>query len=403
MAGCGTTEVVSIAASNPSAAVMGVDISRASLKIAERMAGDLGLRNLELRQEDILTFPGHDGEFDLIDCYGVLHHTADPLLGFRNLARALAPDGLMSVMVYSQRVRREIGEFQQVFRMLNRVREVRGGDSSLPARLQFAEGVARAMTGAASRVTAVGRMALDLLQDSRTQFADAYIQPQEVRYTLNEVLALVTGAGLHLVNFVHEREWDPGAYLDDQDLLARARTLPREDIWRFCDVAGSPFYHFLCTHPTAAPHPPRPCLTDDALVMAIVPRPCAVHSFPLRNNRVDGPAVREPREGYTYVRRDGDRIRFRGTFGELDAPPIALEYIRLADGRRTVQEIAAAAAFHQGALTPPSRADVAAAFRALFGMSLFLTPDATQCQGCPLRSVVGDKSSAISAVACRTT
>lgn len=394
VAGCGTTHAVSIAASNPTAAVLGVDISRASLRIAEGMGRDLGLRNLELRQEDILGLSGHDGEFDLIDCYGVLHHTADPLLGLRTLARALAPDGLMSVMLYSQRVRHEIGEFQQVFRMLDRVRERRGGDSSLGARMAFAHRLGEVLAASDCRLTGAGQKASAAFREDRTRFADTYLQPREVRYTLDDVLGLVGRAGLHLVNFVHEREWDPGAYLDDQDILARLRTLSREDLWRFCDVVGSPFYHFLCGRPTASPAPPRPCLADDALVLAIVPRPCAVQGYPLRNNRVEGPAFREPREGCTFVRR-GDCIRFRGTLGELDVPIIALEYIRLADGKRTVREIVTEAVFHHGAITPPSQAEAAAGFRALFGMTPFLTPDAAHCHGCPLRNGSLDRLAAM--------
>jgi hypothetical protein len=118
-------------------------------------------------------------------------------------------------------------------------------------------------------------------------------------------------------------------------------------------------------------------------MQGIVPRPCVVHSYPLQNNRVDGPALREPREGRTFARR-GNRIRFRGSLGELDAPPIVLDYIRLADGKRTLREIAAIAA-RLASLGPPNPAELAAAFRAIFGMIPFLAPDAAQCRRCPAR------------------
>ena len=383
VAGCGTTHAVGIAASNPGAAVVGIDISQESLRIAKRMAEGLRLTNLQLRQEDILAFSGHDGKFDFIDCYGVLHHTAEPLQGLRNLARALAQDGLMSIMVYSQRVRYEIGEFQQVFRMRNRVREGRGGNGSTGSRMAFAHRLAQVLAAADTRLTMEAQKAAALFQEDRTQFADTYVQPQELRYTLADVLGLVKGASLDLVNFVHEREWDPAAYLDDLALLTRLQSLTREDRWRFCDAAGSPFYHFVCAHPAAAPPRHRPCLADDGLMLDIVPHPCTVHSYPLKNNRVDGPALREPREGRTFARR-GNRVRFRGSLGELDAPPIVLEYIRLAGGKRTAREIAAAAA-RRASAGSPDPAEVAAAFRALFGMIPFLAPDAAHCRRCPGR------------------
>ncbi len=383
VAGCGTSEVVSLAAGNPSAAVLGLDLSAASLRIAGRMARDLGLRNLELRQADLLQLSGYDGAFDLISCYGVLHHTADPLRGLRRLARALAPGGLLSLMVYSQRVRHEIGEIQRAFALLNGVRERRGGDSSPGARLALARRLVAALAASGSRLAAAARAAVGLAEHDPTQFADAYIQPREVRYTLDEVLALVREAGLALANFAREGEWDPGAYLDDPALVARLRALPRAERWRFCDLAGSPFYHVVCTHP-GAPVPPRPCLQDDALALALVPRPCAVHSYPLRHGRVAGPRLPEPREGRTFTRGPGGRVRFRGSLGELDSPAVALEYVRLADGRRTAWEIADLAARQAGLPAAPP-AEVAAVFRSLFGMTTLLAPDAGQCRGCPLR------------------
>jgi hypothetical protein len=246
--------------------------------------------------------------------------------------------------------------------------------------MAFAHRLVQVLVAADTRLTREAQKAAALFQEDRTQFADTYVQPQELRYTLGEVLGLVKDASLDLVNFVHEREWDPAAYLDDPALVTRLQGLTREDRWRFCDATGSPFYHFLCVHPAAAPARPRPCLTDDGLMLDIVPHPCAVHSYPLQNNRVDGPALREPREGRTFARR-GNRVRFRGSLGELEAPPIVLEYMRLADGKRTVREIAAASARH-AAIASPDPTEVAAAFRALFGMIPFLVPDTTHCRLC---------------------
>ncbi|HYL81002.1 MAG TPA: hypothetical protein VEU07_09325, partial [Candidatus Acidoferrum sp.] len=134
------------------------------------------------------------------------------------------------------------------------------------------------------------------------------------------------------------------------------------------------------------PAPARPCRTDDALIMAIVPHACGLHAYPLRNNRVAGSAEQEPKEGSTFVRSPGDRIRFKGTLGEAVAPARALEYIRLADGKRSVREIAALAALQQGLDPTVDEADVAAVFRGLFGMTSLLVPDVARCDGCPLRA-----------------
>ena len=135
--------------------------------------------------------------------------------------------------------------------------------------MAFAHRLAQVLAAADTRLKVAAQKAVALFREDRTQFADTYVQPRELRYTLAEVLGLVKGASLDLVNFVHEREWDPAAYLDDPALLTRLQSLTREDRWRFCDATGSPFYHFLCAHPAAASPRPRPCLADDGLMLDI--------------------------------------------------------------------------------------------------------------------------------------
>ncbi len=47
------------------------------------------------------------GEFDLIYCQEVLHHTADPAAAFRNLVGRLRPGGELAIYVYRSRRRFE--------------------------------------------------------------------------------------------------------------------------------------------------------------------------------------------------------------------------------------------------------------------------------------------------------
>jgi len=81
------------------ARVMAVDISAQSIAIAELRAG-LEDTDIYFKQGDIESAWCPDNEFDLIWCWGVLHHTPRPDLALANMRRWLRPDGIVRAMVY---------------------------------------------------------------------------------------------------------------------------------------------------------------------------------------------------------------------------------------------------------------------------------------------------------------
>ncbi|MDA8230901.1 MAG: methyltransferase domain-containing protein [Magnetospirillum sp.] len=110
IAGCGTGKQAVTAgfAYGARARILAIDLSRASLAYAARMARHYGLANLRFAQADILGLEGLERSFDVIECVGVLHHMADPLEGWRVLASRLKPGGLMRIGLYSERARQPI-------------------------------------------------------------------------------------------------------------------------------------------------------------------------------------------------------------------------------------------------------------------------------------------------------
>lgn len=110
VAGCGTgQEPIRLALGSPQSHVVGVDLSRASLGYAARMAGHLGVQNLELVQGDLVSVAAL-GRFDVIVCNGVLHHMEDPFAGLAALLAVLEPAGVMKVGLYSEAARQAIVE-----------------------------------------------------------------------------------------------------------------------------------------------------------------------------------------------------------------------------------------------------------------------------------------------------
>lgn len=112
VAGCGTgRHAIGTAACYPNAHVTAIDLSRASLAYAQRKATESGLGNrLRFIHADILEMKDWDGEFDIIESSGVLHHMNDPFKGWQTLNNLLIPGGYFKVGLYSELAREQIVE-----------------------------------------------------------------------------------------------------------------------------------------------------------------------------------------------------------------------------------------------------------------------------------------------------
>jgi SAM-dependent methyltransferase len=109
VAGCGTGEhSTDIARNFPGSKVLAIDISRTSLAYARRKTRELGIRNLDYAQADILKLGSLDRRFDLIESVGVLHHMSDPETGWSGLIPLLRPGGVMRIALYSEIGRRPL-------------------------------------------------------------------------------------------------------------------------------------------------------------------------------------------------------------------------------------------------------------------------------------------------------
>jgi tetratricopeptide (TPR) repeat protein len=106
VAGCGTgQEPIELARQIAGARILAVDLSLASLAYAQRKTSELNLSNVEYAQADINLLGALDRRFDFIESFGVLHHLADPVAGWRTLLSLLRPGGRMAVGLYSEQAR----------------------------------------------------------------------------------------------------------------------------------------------------------------------------------------------------------------------------------------------------------------------------------------------------------
>ena len=88
--------------------MLAIDLSLSSLSYAKRKTRELGLKNLEYAQADILKLQSISRNFDVIEAVGVLHHLAEPMAAWRILLSILRPGGFMRIGLYSKLARQDI-------------------------------------------------------------------------------------------------------------------------------------------------------------------------------------------------------------------------------------------------------------------------------------------------------
>jgi SAM-dependent methyltransferase len=96
--GCGGGDVtIALARLAPDGRVLGTDLDESKLEIARDEASAAGVTNVEYRVADVME-PARDPErFDLIYVRFLLTHLTDPVAALANVARRLAPDGVLVV------------------------------------------------------------------------------------------------------------------------------------------------------------------------------------------------------------------------------------------------------------------------------------------------------------------
>jgi SAM-dependent methyltransferase len=243
VAGCGTNQAAVIAYTNPSAQVVAIDVSRASLDHHRWLKERYNLTNLELHQLPIEQVASLHREFDLIITTGVLHHMADPGTGMRALADRLRPDGVLAVMLYANYGRIGVQLMQSVFADLGL-----GQDEVSLAVVRDALGQLSPMHPLASYL----QIAPDLGDDAG--LVDTFLHGREQAYTIDECRALVESAGLVFQDvFLKSSYYAPAP--STNSFFAAVSDMPREQQWSIMQRinASNACHYFLACRPDRDP------------------------------------------------------------------------------------------------------------------------------------------------------
>ena len=173
-AGCGTGQLSNFL-SVASRTVVGADLCLNSLRLGQQFKARNRLPHVHFVQMNLFRPVFRPGAFDLVISNGVLHHTADPKLGFRTLADLVRPGGYILVGLYHRYGRLITDARRAIFHAF--------GD-----RFQFLDpNLRKAESSVAKR---------------RAWFMDQYKHPHESKHTIGEVIGWLADAGFEFVSSI---------------------------------------------------------------------------------------------------------------------------------------------------------------------------------------------------------
>jgi SAM-dependent methyltransferase len=223
-AGCGSSQAALIALNNPDCAVLGIDLSEASLAHSNRLRDQHSLTNLELRQMSLLEVGKLNRSFDLIACTGVLHHLPDPDAGLKALADVLDPSGSMAIMLYGKTGRAGVYLIQDVLRRLGAGQSAEG--------VRIARGLLKFVPSHHYLVSSPGKLLNEVADDA--ELVDLLLHPQDRAYSVPEIMEFVKAAGLIFFGWSDNTLYCADQYLSGE-MLEMVLALPAVEQWAVID------------------------------------------------------------------------------------------------------------------------------------------------------------------------
>lgn len=193
--GCGTGQLTNfLGISNRT--VFGTDICLNSLALGQQFKEKNEILGSHFIQMNLFRPAFRPQSFHLVFCSGVLHHTSDPLGGFRSISRLIRPNGYIV-----------IGLYHRFGRMMHSVRRWvinRFGDRVVFLDPRFRRG--------------------DNLGNAQKEawFADQYKHPHESKHTINEITGWFDDIGFRFVKSIPKAGLFAGLRVDERLFQAEA-------------------------------------------------------------------------------------------------------------------------------------------------------------------------------------
>lgn len=238
VAGGGTGDAVIYLAEqlrNSDCEIVYVDISTAAMDVAKARAKVRGLTNINWHLGSIMELPGMGlGEFDYINCSGVLHHLEDPLEALKALNQCLKADGCMGLLVYAKYGRASLYHLQALMQLVNadvtdtQEQITRAKLTMVALKTDPAQWLLRDDDRWAMELTAMG------VEDNTDTSIYHLFLHEDHSFSVPELYRFVEGAGLNLTKLTgfpgHTRKYEPDFSINNNvDFNQLTNDLPERD------------------------------------------------------------------------------------------------------------------------------------------------------------------------------
>lgn len=202
-----------------------IDLSTASMAVAKARAKVKELTCITWHHGSLLDLPEMGlGQFDFINCTGVLHHLEDPSAGLRALRQMLKPDGLMFIMVYAQYGRTGIYQMQELMRLLNA--NVNSAEQKIANTMHMLDHLPKTNWFQFNRW--IPQVDIDY---GKAGVYDMLLHSHDRAYTVPEFYEFVENEGLNVVTLngniqMGKQEYNPKCYVRDPQLIRQFGLLP---------------------------------------------------------------------------------------------------------------------------------------------------------------------------------
>lgn len=282
-AGCGTGSGTDyLIHLNPEAEVTAIDLSEKALEVAKERCQRSGVidkhaksvKFFNLKLEEAIEL---EGEFDFINCVGVLHHLPEPEKGIKALAKKLKPGGILHIFVYAELGRWEISLMQKAIALLQGDKRGNYRDGVKVGREIFAN------LPENNRILQQENKLWSLENHRDESFADMYVHPQEIDYNVETLFDLIKASGLDFVGFSNPKYWQLDRLIgESSELMVRAEQLSDRERYRLIELLDPSLTHYEFF--LAKPPLPQQDWSDDETLKQATPElsPC-MQGFPSKN------------------------------------------------------------------------------------------------------------------------
>ncbi|MBW4464105.1 MAG: class I SAM-dependent methyltransferase [Pegethrix bostrychoides GSE-TBD4-15B] len=254
-AGCGSGyKAVVLAAANPGAKIIGVDLSEQSVKLARQRFEFHQLAGGEFHQLSLYDIKQLGLEFDYISCDETLYLLPDPVAGLEALKSVLKPKGILRANLHSKYQRARLYQAQELFKFMGLLDESPGEFeaevvletmNSLKPATQLKEETWQQM-----------RISNLELEKMRELIATNFLLVGDKGYSILDLFDMLEQANLELISMVNWRQWEIMDLFKDADnlpafwdlSLAEASLRDRLHVFELLHPVHR-LLDFWCTHP----------------------------------------------------------------------------------------------------------------------------------------------------------